>query len=59
MSTLHLGLQCIEVMHEKGDSEFEAEVAKCNSFVARCDAAERVPNLKSSTLDSVARDSHC
>ena len=54
MSTLNLGLQCIGLMREKGDSDFEAEVAKCKSLVALHDAAERVPNFRSSALDSIA-----
>lgn len=45
MSTLNLGLQCIGLMREKGDSDFETEAAKCNSLVALRDAAERVPNF--------------
>ena len=41
-------------MWEKGDTGFEAEAAKCNSLVALREAAERVPNFRSSALDSVA-----
>ena len=54
MSTLNLGLQCEGLMREKGDADFEAEVAKCNSLVALRDAADRVPNFRSSALDSMA-----
>ena len=54
MSTLNLGLQCIGLMREKGDSDFEAEVAKCSSLVALRDAAERLLNFRSSALDSIA-----
>ena len=54
MLTLNLGLQCIGLMREKGDTGFEAEAAKCNSLVALREAAKRVPNFRSSTLDSVA-----
>ena len=54
MLTLNLGLQRIGLMREKGDSDFEAEVAKCKSLVALRDAAEHVPNFRSSALDSIA-----
>ena len=54
MSTLNLGLQCIGLMREKGDAEFEAQAAKCNSLTALREAAERMPNFRSSALDSVA-----
>lgn len=54
MSTLNLGLQCIGLMREEGDPDFESEAAKCNSLASLRDAAERMPNFKSSALDSVA-----
>ena len=41
-------------MRKKGDTGFEAEAAKCNSLIALREAAERVPNFRSSALDSVA-----
>lgn len=41
-------------MREKGDAEFEAEAAKCNSLVALPDTTERVPNFRCSALASVA-----
>ena len=53
MSTLNLGLQCIGLMQEKGDTGFEAEAAKCKSVIALCEAAVCVPNFRSA-LDSVA-----
>ena len=34
MSTLNLGLQCVGLMREKSDSDFEAEAANCNSLLA-------------------------
>ena len=54
MSTLNLGLQCLGLMQEKGDSNFEAEAAKCNSLVALHDDADHVLNFRSSALDSMA-----
>ena len=49
-----LGLQCIGLKREKGDSDFEAEVAKFSSLVALRNAAEHVSNFRSSGLDSIA-----
>ena len=54
MSTLNLGLQCVGLMRESGDTEFEAQAAKCNSLAALHEAAERTPGFRSSPLDSVA-----
>ena len=54
MSTLNLGLQCLGLMREKGDSDFEAEAAKCNNLVVLRDAADCVPNFRSSALYSMA-----
>ena len=34
MSTLNLGLQCVGLMREKGDDEFEAEAKKCTSLAS-------------------------
>ena len=34
MSTLNLGLQCVGLMWEKGDDEFEAEAKKCTSLAS-------------------------
>ena len=54
MSTLNLGLQCVGLMREKGDSEFEAEAAKRNSIATLCDAAKRHPKFRSAALDGIA-----
>ena len=53
MSTLNLGLQCVGLMREKGDSEFEAEDAKCNSLATLCDTAKRHPEFRSAALAHV------
>ena len=41
MSTLNLGLQCVGLMREKGDSEFEAKSPQCNSLATLRDVAKR------------------
>ena len=48
MSTLNigLGLQCVGLMREKGDVDFEAEAEKCNSLATPRDAAKRRPEFK-------------
>ena len=54
MSTLNLGLQCVGLMREKGDSDFEAEAAKCNSIAALRGATQHMPNFRTEALDSIA-----
>ena len=54
MLTLNLGLQCIGLMQEKGDSDIESKVVKCNSLVAFRDASEHVSDFRTSLLDSIA-----
>ena len=52
MSTLNLGLQCVRLMWEKGDDEFEAKAERCNSLATLRDAAKRCPKFKAAALDS-------
>ena len=54
MSTLNLGLQCVGLMREKGDDEFEAEAERCNSLATLHDAVKRRPEFKAAALDSIA-----
>jgi len=54
MSTLNLGLQCVRLMREKGDDEFEAEADKCKSLATLRDAAKRRPEFRAAALDSIA-----
>ena len=54
MSTLNLGLQCVGLMREKGDDEFEAEADKCKSLATLRDAAKRRPEFRAAALDSIA-----
>lgn len=54
MSTLNLGLQCVGLMREKGDDDFEAEAEKCSSLAALREAAKKRPEFKSQALDSIA-----
>ena len=44
MSTLNLGLQCVGLMREKGDDEFEAKAKKCTSLATIRDAAKGPPS---------------
>ena len=54
MSTLNLGLQCVGLMREKGDDEFEKEAAKCSSVSALRDAAKKHPTFQSAAMDALA-----
>ena len=54
MSTLNLGLQCVGLMREKMDEEFETEAAKCKSLRDLRDCSKRIPDFKSTALDTVA-----
>ena len=54
MSTLNLGLQCVGLMREKGDDEFEKEAAKCNSLTSLRETAKKDPNFKSAAIDSLS-----
>ena len=54
ISTLKLGLQCVGLMRERGDDEFEAEAGKCSSLATLRDAAKRQPEFKLAPLDSIA-----
>lgn len=54
MSTLNLGLQCVGLMREKGDDEFEKEASKCNSLTSLRETAKKDPNFKSAAIDSLS-----
>ena len=54
MSTPNLVLQCVGLMREKGDDEFEAEAKKCTSLTTLRDAAKRQPEFRTAALDSIA-----
>ena len=54
MSTLNLGLQCVGLMREKGEDEFEKEAAKCNSLSALRDAAKKDPTFQEAAMDSLS-----
>ena len=54
MSTLNLGLQCIGLMREKMDDDFETE-AKCNNLKALRAVASGKPDFSSTVVhDSVS-----
>ena len=53
MSTLNLGLQCIGLMREKMDDDFETEAQKCNLKDLRA-VASRKPDFSSTVCDSVS-----
>ena len=53
MSTLNLGLQCIGLMREKMDDDFQTE-AKCNNLKALRAVASRKPDFSSTVHDSVS-----
>ena len=54
MSTLNLGLQCIGLMREKMDDDFETEAKKCNNLKALRAVASRTPDFSSTVQDSVS-----
>ena len=54
MSALKLGLQCVGLMREKGDDEFEAKAKKCTSLATLRDAAKGWPEFRTAALDSIA-----
>ena len=53
MSTINLGLQCVGLMREKMDDEFE-EAHRCNSLKDLRAAAVRNPNFSSTICDSMS-----
>ena len=54
MSTLNLGLQCIGLMREKMDAEYESVAGKCKTLTALREPVAKHPTFKSSTQDSIA-----
>ena len=55
MSTLNLGLQCVGLMREKGEDEFEKEAAKCNKLSALRDAAKKDSNFQLAAVQLLDR----
>lgn len=53
MSILNLGLQCVGLMREKGDDEFEKVAAKCNSLSTLREAAKKDPAFQEAAVDSL------
>lgn len=54
MSTINMGMQCVGLMRKQGSDEYEAQVARCNSLADMRKAAEKYPNFREDTLDSMA-----
>ena len=53
MSTLSLGLQCVGLMREKGNYDFEAKAEKCSSLAVLHEATKRQLEFKSQALNSI------
>ena len=53
MATLNLGLQCVGLMREKMDDNFESEASKCKSLKELCEATKRRPGFQDA-IDSVS-----
>ena len=53
MPLLNLGLQSMGVMRKKMDEGYESAVANCNNMAQLRKVAEKNPNVKDDTLDSV------
>lgn len=54
MATLNLGLQCVGLMREKMDDNFESEASKCKSLKQLREATMRRPGFQEDAIDSVS-----
>ena len=54
MSLLNLGLQSVGLMRKQMDDAYESIVSGCNSISEVRKAAEKYPNIKGGTADSIS-----
>ena len=54
MSLFNLGLQCVGLMRENMDADYEKEVGKCNNLSDIRAAGEKNTEFRATTLDSIS-----
>ena len=59
MSVTNLGLQCVCIMQQEGNSEFEKTIKNANNLNAVCEATKQLYKMKSAlSTPSAASDQH-